>query len=200
MGDIFLTSDLHLLHNKPFLYEPRGFSSIEEHDEAIVERWNSVVKPRDIVYHLGDCILSDLEKGIECMKRLNGEIYLIRGNHDSDNKLNTMAAAGIKFYGGHYAEQIKHGKLIIYLSHYLSLTSNWDSKHFSQHVINFHGHTHQKTNWLYPNNPFMYHVGMDSHDCYPVHIETAIADIRNRWNEIGNLPTPVIPQDTYPYM
>ena len=34
---IYLTSDTHFCHNKDFLYEPRGFQSIEEHDEAIVK-------------------------------------------------------------------------------------------------------------------------------------------------------------------
>jgi hypothetical protein len=45
----------------------------------------------------------------------------------------------------------------------------------------------------------MYDVGMDAHNCTPVHIDEIITDIRQRWNEIGRLPTPVQPQDTYPY-
>lgn len=198
MSEIWLTSDTHFCHTAEFLWKPRGFTSAEEMNEAIIERWNSIVKPDDMVFHLGDMMLSDTEKGFECMKRLNGYISVVWGNHDTNPRKELVYYSAILPLG--YAHQFQHKKITCYLSHYPSLTANWDSKHFSQHVINFHGHTHQKTNWLYPNNPFMYHVGMDSHDCYPVHIETAIADIRNRWNEIGNLPTPVIPQDTYPYM
>ena len=37
---IWITSDLHLQHDKPFIYEARGFSSIQEHDEAIIKNWN----------------------------------------------------------------------------------------------------------------------------------------------------------------
>jgi len=54
-------------------------------------------------------------------------------------------------------------------------------------VINLHGHTHQQTNFLQPDNPFMYHVGMDSHNCTPVHIDEVMTDIRQRWNEVGQL-------------
>ena len=41
---VWFTSDLHLGHNKPFLYEPRGFKNIQEHDNAIIENWNIHVK------------------------------------------------------------------------------------------------------------------------------------------------------------
>ena len=57
MGNIFLTSDLHFGHNKEFIYKVRGFNSIEEMNEAIIERWNSVVNNDDDVYVLGDLML-----------------------------------------------------------------------------------------------------------------------------------------------
>jgi calcineurin-like phosphoesterase family protein len=199
MSDVFLTSDLHFCHNQEFLYKPRGFNSVDEMNEAIVERWNSVVKPDDMVFVLGDFMLNDNEKGIEYIKRLNGWLLAVWGNHDS-------VARQEFIYGHHpiimnmgYAHQFKHNKLTCYLSHYPTLTANYDEKHFNQHVINFHGHTHQQTNWLNPANPFMYHVGLDSHNCTPVHIEEAISDIRNRWNAIGTLPTATKPEDLYPY-
>ena len=37
---IYLTSDLHLNHNRGFIYEPRGFHSVEEMNEAIIDLWN----------------------------------------------------------------------------------------------------------------------------------------------------------------
>ena len=40
MGRIFVTSDLHFGHDRGFLYEPRGFSNIEDHDEAVIANWN----------------------------------------------------------------------------------------------------------------------------------------------------------------
>ena len=201
--EIWFTSDTHFCHQREFLWGPRGFTNVEEMNEAIIERWNKVVKPNDIVYHLGDTMLNDNVKGIECFKRLNGQIFLIYGNHDTNarkNLLFTDDRTRHKMLGGWYAYVIKHGKLSIYLSHYPTLTANFDNgKHFSQNIINLHAHTHQKTNFLNPTNPFMYHVGVDSHNCTPVHIDEIISDIRQRWEEIGRLPTPVIPEDNYPY-
>ena len=57
----YITSDLHLGHNQPFVYEPRGFSSIEEHDAAIIENINKVVGENDTLYILGDLMLNDNE-------------------------------------------------------------------------------------------------------------------------------------------
>ena len=202
MNEIFFTSDTHFGHGKNFLFEPRGFSSVEEMNETIIENWNKVVKPGDIVYHLGDTMLNDNTAGLECFKRLNGQIFLIYGNHETDarkNLLFTDDRTRHKMLGGWYAWLIKYGKLSIYMSHYPTLTANYDEKYFSQHVLSLHGHTHQRTNWLDPKNPFLYHVGLDSHNNTPVHIDEVITDIRQRWEEIGRLPTPVQPQDTYPY-
>ena len=39
-NNIWFTSDLHFCHDKEFLYKPRGFNSIEEHDTAIIQNWN----------------------------------------------------------------------------------------------------------------------------------------------------------------
>ena len=50
MSKIYLASDWHFNHNKPFIYEPRGFTNIEEMNEAIIKRHNSVVDDDDDVY------------------------------------------------------------------------------------------------------------------------------------------------------
>ena len=46
-----------------------------------------------------------------------------------------------------------------------------------QGIINIHGHTHQKTNFLYEDNPYVYHAGMDSHNLTPVLIDDIIKEI-----------------------
>lgn len=202
MSNIWFTADTHFGHNKEFLYGPRGFTNVKDMNEAIIENWNSVVKPEDITYLLGDVMLGDNEAGLECLKQLNGLIFVIWGNHCTDTRRNLLFTddrTRYKMLGGWYAFMIKHGKQSLYLSHYPTLTANFDEKHFSRHVIALHGHTHQRTNWLDPKNPFLYHVGLDSHNNTPVHIDEIITDIRQRWEEIGRLPVPVQPQDTYPY-
>lgn len=200
MSEIFFTSDTHFCHQPSFLWEPRGFTNVEEMNEAIVERWNSVVKPDDEVYHLGDFALNDIDAAIPYINRLNGTIRWILGNHDTEKKIGKIIEECPAVWEIGWAYQFKYNKKYsIYLSHYPTLTANYDDKKFSQHVIALHGHTHQRTNWIDPKNPFTYHVGMDSHNCTPITLEEVIADIRQRWNEIGQLPIPVQPQDTYPY-
>ena len=51
---IWLCSDWHFCHDRGFVYEPRGFNSIEEMNETIVNKHNSIVLPEDDVYILGD--------------------------------------------------------------------------------------------------------------------------------------------------
>jgi len=196
--EIFITSDTHFCHSQPFLYEPRGFTSVDEMNEAIIERWNSIVKPNDRVIHLGDIMLNDNEKGIECLKRLNGEICLIYGNHDSLTRQKLIQSECQSIISLGYAHMFKHGKMSIYLSHYPTLTANYDEKYFSQHVLALHGHTHQQANFMYPNNPFCYHVGMDSHNCTPVSLDEIICEVRQRWLDLQTLKIPVKDLYTYP--
>lgn len=83
MSDIWFTSDLHLGHARilEFCGNTRRGSTVDEHDENIIEAWNSVVKKGDVVYILGDECLGDRDKGYKNIARLNGCKHLIRGNH-----------------------------------------------------------------------------------------------------------------------
>ena len=186
MNNIWFTSDTHFFHEQSFIYEPRGFATAIEMNEAIVERWNEVVKEEDTVYHLGDVLMGHYDVNI--LKRLNGNIFLVRGNHDSLQKISDIYETDKVTNTIHTSELLKFGKLNFFCCHYPVLTANFDDRHFSQHIISLHGHTHQTSNWLFPENPFIYHVGLDSHNCYPVNLDEIITDIRNRWNQLGQLP------------
>lgn len=177
---IFLTSDTHFCHDKDFLWKPRGFNSPEEMNEAIVERWNSVVGKDDIVYHLGDVMLTDNEGGMACLERLNGHIYFVRGNHDTNTRwsLYDNSEAGRQVTG--YAEMIKKGKHQFLLSHYPVMVGNFQEQHGP---ICLHGHTHSKDRFEFWEKYRCYNVNMDAHDCYPVSLEQIIEDIKNYQKE-----------------
>ena len=181
MENIWFTSDFHFGHAQSFIYEKRGFYSVEEMNESIVDNWNKMVRPQDIVYCLGDICLGVKDQSIKYFNRLNGEFYAIWGNHDTPKFLDDNA----KICDGWYANIITYKKINIYLSHYPTITSNFDDKGFKRHVINFHGHTHQVNNWMFSDNPFIYHVGMDSHQCKPVNLEEAIKEIHMKWDKLG---------------
>ena len=173
MEMIFLTSDTHFGHDREFLWGPRGFTSSQEHDEAVIKNWNETVGPDDTVYHLGDLMLGDNAHGIECVKRLNGHIKLIRGNHDTDARWKLYATLpNVELIG--WAEVIKYKKYQFYLSHHPTLTSNLEkAPHLRMHLINLYGHTHQMGKF-YQDMPFMFHVGLDSNDNRPILLDDAI--------------------------
>lgn len=51
-------------------------------NNTIIDNWNKYIKKDDIVYHLGDFFLGSKFDLKDIVDRLNGTIYLIRGNHD----------------------------------------------------------------------------------------------------------------------
>lgn len=82
MSNIFFTSDTHIGHVNIIKYCSRPFGNVEDMREGLIERWNSVVKKEDIVYHLGDFSLQPRHvEGV--LSRLNRrELHLYLGNHD----------------------------------------------------------------------------------------------------------------------
>ncbi len=178
MAKTFFTSDLHLGHDKEFIYKPRGFNTVVEHDAAIIERWNNVVSAEDTVYILGDVIMGDQDAGIEKLKQLNGKKIIVFGNHDTTSKVAKYREIGITDIG--YANMFKYKKIHFYLSHYPTITSNMEkSTNIHEHIINLFGHTHSPQKFYY-EMPFMYNVSMDAHNCTPVEIEDIISDIRKQ--------------------
>ena len=82
---IHFTSDTHFGHKNIIKYCNRPFSSVEEMDSTLINNWNSVVKSDDLVYHLGD--FAPFHKNPVIYKnQLNGNIILIKGNHDSQEQ------------------------------------------------------------------------------------------------------------------
>ena len=82
MSEIFVTSDTHFNHGRIIEYCDRPFVTVEEMNEALVENWNRVVGKDDVVYHCGDFAMGGAAEIGSFVKRLNGRIKLIKGNHD----------------------------------------------------------------------------------------------------------------------
>jgi len=80
---IWFTTDPHYGHWNIVKYCNRPFSSIEEMNKTLIDKWNSVIKPEDLVYVVGDITMSYSKKKMkEIFDQLNGEKILIKGNHD----------------------------------------------------------------------------------------------------------------------
>lgn len=78
----FFTSDLHLGHANIIKHCNRPFKDVEEMNESLINNWNSVVGSDDFVYVLGDFFFFGKVRAMDTVKRLNGAIYWIVGNHD----------------------------------------------------------------------------------------------------------------------
>ena len=187
MSEIFLTSDWHFNHDKDFIWKTRGFSSVQEMNETIISKYNSVVKENDIVYCLGDCGLGGtgqeaLNQLKEYIERLNGTIIIIRGNHCTDKRVELYRQCK-NVQQVEIATIFKYKDYHFYLSHYPTLTGNFEKKSLKQTILNLYGHTHQTTNFYEPYTN-MYHVGVDSHNCYPVNIDTILIELIN-FNKIN---------------
>ena len=80
---IFFTSDLHFGHEGIIRMCNRPFQTLEEMDETLIKNWNSLAKPKDKVYVLGDFFMYYKKPKLrEILNRLNGTKILIKGNHD----------------------------------------------------------------------------------------------------------------------
>jgi len=66
-----------------------------------------------------------------------------------------------------------------YLSHYPTITSNYDDdKPLNRRVISLCGHSHTNNRFQDMDKGLIYHVELDAHNNYPVDVETIIKDIK----------------------
>lgn len=84
MSRSWVISDTHFGHTNLLKYIPdrgRRWKTAHAMNKELTERWNSVVKPNDTVYHLGDFWLGKSHPS-RYLTSLNGNIVLLPGNHD----------------------------------------------------------------------------------------------------------------------
>ena len=183
--NVFFSSDLHWGHQRGFLYEPRGFPSIEEHDEAILNNINKLVRPQDTLFVLGDLMLNDNEKGMEYLRAIKcNNVRVILGNHDSQTRQELyQSLPNFSVLG--YAYPFVYKKKNFMLSHYPMLTQNMDDdKKPWQKTWNLCGHSHTKNKF----DPITHsiHVELDAWDNKPVEIEQILELIRGENNGVAH--------------
>jgi calcineurin-like phosphoesterase family protein len=130
MAQVRFIADLHFGHVNMAL--KRGFTTVEEHDEHIITKWNSVVKKQDLTYILGD-VTMESAKPYPLLSRLNGMKKVVLGNHDRPSDVPELlkyvqAVGGLTRYKG------------IWLSH--CPVHPMELEHRVHRVI--HGHIHEK--------------------------------------------------------
>lgn len=206
---IFLTADHHFGHKllarlrnfiPPFTGDDEDVSLyIEQHDEFLVDCWNSVVGPHDTVYHLGDFTLN-ATRNLHYVQYLNGHKILIAGNHDQcwtknpSSRRQKKALASIPLYYEVGFEEVVHSGygifelepgLKVMLSHLPASGDHMSQDRFSEarppftsHIPFFCGHVHD----AWEVNRGQVNVGVDVTNLYPITLEQAYQIWRDHVN------------------
>ena len=172
----FLTSDTHYYHNNVIEYSNRPFRDLEEMHDTLVNNWNTVVKKNDIVYHLGDfCLTTNVSQIQAILRRLNGKIRLIQGNHDKWVKKIDIIDPDrkIEWVKSYHQEKFTIGNIVypVVMMHFP--IHKWDKCHFGSY--HFHGHSHGTID-SDNSNIRRYDVGVDANGATftPISLEMAI--------------------------
>lgn len=198
--NVWFWSDMHLGHKcehwETPLWKKRGFNSVEEHDETLIERWNDNLGEESEIFHLGDIMFgSNGEKRLEeVLNRLTFKtLYLFSGNHSAGYKQLLSKSSeenGIRYLGfgnkkvyfvPNYLEIIVCGQPIV-LSHYPLVSWNGQAKGSWM----LHGHCHGNL-WNSDIGKTLYihckirDVGVEE-VCYPISFE----NVRMRFKEKKN--------------
>jgi calcineurin-like phosphoesterase family protein len=163
-------ADTHFGHVGILDMAMRPYREIGEHDRDLVTKWNSIVRPTDTVWHLGDFAGEDvpIDQVAAVFKKLNGTKRLIVGNHDGHQVCNELDWASVDTMRTVVADGAK-----IVLCHYP--LREWQGFHGGD--IHFHGHTHDRL----PSSRRTWDCGVDHQSFLPMTYQ----QIRNR---MGALP------------
>lgn len=180
MRDIWVISDTHFRHANILKFTDsrtgklvRGdkFSSVDEMDEHMIERWNSVVKQGDIVYHLGDVVIGDQEWFKVNWPQLNGSKRLIVGNHDD---IKFLSSGGFFKKVSMWRMFPEFGLLLSHVPLNINSLYRYGSKDDFENpivepelMLNVHGHIHQNPS---PEGPYR-NVSVEAINYTPVNIE-----------------------------
>lgn len=189
------TSDLHLGHDNIVGFCNRPWSNVDEMNEGIVQNWNEMVHPRDDVYVLGDLALGKLDDSLAVAARLNGNKFLVPGNHDRcwhghkkvrSRDFECYEEAGFRVIssitGGIVSHFMGRELKLVLLCHFPYTQDERHQDRYAEHHPKdngcwlLHGHTHEPRVWS--RHPRQIHVGMDAWDYRPVRSDWILEMIR----------------------
>lgn len=188
----WFTSDTHFGHERINELANRPFTSVEEMNEAIIERWNAVVAPEDTVYHLGDVAMGKIADSLPLIGRLNGTKILVEGNHDrtfTDKGKKREPEWRQKYLEVFAAVRDNYAVMIegreVMLSHFPYDGDSHDEDRFAgdrlvdKGAALLHGHTHALAQVSHSKaKSLQIHVGVDAWEFAPVSEETVAVLLR----------------------
>ena len=135
----YFTSDLHFYHKNICKFTRRHeVVQQEHHEEWLIDIWNSTVKKSDKIWHLGDLtFLTKYEDIAALVKKLNGQKFFIKGNHDRTKILNQLKNDNL-IQNWYQYEEIKISATPVCLFHFP--IASWHKQGYGS--LHLHGHCH----------------------------------------------------------
>ena len=135
----YFTSDLHFYHKNICKFTRRHeVVQQEHHEEWLIDIWNSTVKKSDKIWHLGDLtFLTKYEDIAALVKKLNGQKFFIKGNHDRTKILNQLKNDNL-IQNWYQYEEIKISATPVCLFHFP--IASWHKQGYDS--LHLHGHCH----------------------------------------------------------
>jgi len=192
---IFFVSDTHANHANIIKFCNRPFNDVQEMNDEMVKRWNEKVPNDGIVFHLGDFAWGGYNVWKNFREQLNGEIYLIKGNHCLKNMTPTAKEL---FKDTKMQMRIEVEGRKIWLNHFPLLCYSGTYRDTESIEYNLFGHTHL-SNHLSRNNgkdcercfnnlfPTQYDVGVDFNEFTPISWKEVDERIKEQINTNQNL-------------
>lgn len=185
----WFTSDHHFGHENILKYTDRDFDSIDFMNQKYIWNWNHVVKPQDVVFHLGDFTLRDSSFAKDIFPVLNGIVFVLSNKEHHDR----FWLPEEEFWFGESNYTSRSGKRVVLLPPLVSLGSPqypneqgypltivlchyplevWDRKHYGS--IHLHGHIHDEEHHDHQKMERRINVGVDFTDGYPVSLDEVL--------------------------
>lgn len=168
---VFFTADTHFGHANAIANSARPFANVDEMDQFMIDSWNAVVGPKDIVWFLGDFAYRNTSPAARVFGKLAGSKHLIIGNHDG-REVRSLPWASQREIG----EIVVEGQRLA-LCHYPLL--EWPGAF--RGALHLFGHVHGRRLGM----PGSCDVGVDCFGFQPV----TLAQIRERIAELHPEPT-----------
>jgi len=164
--ETFFTADTHFDHRGICNLAERPFDDVQHMNEMLIEAWNARVSQGDRVFHVGDFSLSSKERTLKFISRLNGQIFLLRGNHDKVIKSSLIDKFGwVKDYYELKEPLVGESKKIV-LCHYAFMV--WNKSHYGSWHLHGHSHGSLHDDCIAKRMD----VGVDNHPDYaPFHLD-----------------------------